>query len=719
LVALLWSKCGRSLDSLQTVGDHEAAADRLNWEAMARDKHRGGRTTPKGTRPAHLRPVDRARPDASPVDDMIDMGGRELLDEDDPIAAETWASEILDVFERARWQARLDRMEVPPFEDALLERCRQRRDKRGMAVAAALAAVVPASLDGLARSVVADLRRAVAEVPPWVATVGRVTPSRAWVASDVFGDQDSLVIGFRQQGEHGEHALVILVDHNLSGQAKDAFIGREFDDVVASWKSSADPHMRMGEVPVDDGLRRLRDAMAMSDLWNGDMELRTEEFAQHRALVWARLRRAGLGDERHSEREVAQPEREALIAEFVASGEGRAVADQFPGVDIEILAHYVVNLRCDYEGRPLRWSPTVIEIFLGELAPRKLLLDADEAAVLPAVVRALVRFSAGRTGLDGIFVDEVLAAVDQIEPRFLDRIGELGAAGAAKAMLAALQARGVDLTDVDAINEALERAAPLKLPEATPKARRSKVAAPAEVVSAAASSPVLARFEALVDFYGEGRKLTQKGQPTLADAKALVELLPTRDRIDETIGDRTFRTRSAAELPELGFMIRWALAAGALRKEHGKLRATAAWHKLDGKPLQRWMKAADALPALGPLAAFHAHTRYRDPEEFLDELGPQVLRLLAGGEMPFDQVLDWISEEAEVAYEWLTPYMQDPEHRRTSFGRDLDLLVRILGWARIVERVGATVEPDRYDRGRVVGGTLQLTRLGTWWMTEG
>ena len=207
-------------------------------------------------------------------------------------------------------------------------------------------------------------------------------------------------------------------------------------------------------------------------------------------------------------------------------------------------------------------------------------------------------------------------------------------------MLAALQARGIDLSDLDAVNDALQGSAPFMLPEAAPKARRRTAAAPGEVVSSAASSPVLDRFDALVDFYGEGRKLTQTGQPTLADARSLVKVLGTRDRIDETIGDRTFRTRSAGELPELGFMVRWALAAGALRKERGTIRATTAWRKLDGKPLQQWTRAADALPALGPLAAFHANNRYRGPGEVLDELVTEVLRKLAMGDVLFDEVLD-------------------------------------------------------------------------------
>ena len=57
----------------------------------------------------------------------------------------------------------------------------------------------------------------------------------------------------------------------------------------------ADP-MRIHEITVETALSRLRQAMAASDLWNGDVELRTDEFAHHRTLVWARLRRTGHGD---------------------------------------------------------------------------------------------------------------------------------------------------------------------------------------------------------------------------------------------------------------------------------------------------------------------------------------------------------------------------------------------------------------------------------------
>lgn len=640
-----------------------------------------------------------------------------MLGEDDPLSAETWASGMLNVFDQARVQARLDDLEVPPFEEVLLERCRQRRDRYGLVVAAALAAVLGPPDDRLARSVVTDLRGAVPGAPRWIVSIGDVTATRAWIASDVFGDQDSLIVGYRQEGLAGEHALVVLVDHDLSGQAKDAWIGGDLDEVVGAWSSNDDPHMGMADVAVDVALHRLRDAVAMSDLWDGDADLRTDEFGEHRALIWSRLRRAGVADREPRPVETSPSEREHLVAEFLASPEAQGLSGQLLDADVEALAGHLVELRSASDGRPLRWSPNLVALLLGDLAPRKLLLDADQTMALPAVLRAFVRFSTRRTGLDGAFVDEILEAVDELEPGFLDAMGDPSAAGPAKAILAALQARGADLGDLEALTDALEQA-PTRLPEPALKTRPSAAAASIEVVASAESSLALARFEALVAFYRDGRKLTQTGRPTLADARSLVDLLGTGDRLDPVIGDRTFKTRSAAELPELTFTIRWASVAGVLRKEHGRLRATTSWRKLSSEPLRRWLKSTDALTPLGPLAAYYRDARYRGRDEILDELGPQVLRLLVRQRTPFEEVLDWICEEADAMYEWLSPYMQEAEYRRLRFSSDLERWAGIFGWAGVVERVGATTEPDRYGGQRVVGGTLELTPVGRWWLGE-
>jgi hypothetical protein len=122
-----------------------------------------------------------------------------------------------------------------------------------------------------------------------------------------------------------------------------------------------------------------------------------------------------------------------------------------------------------------------------------------------------------------------------------------------------------------------------------------------EVTEGAAAAPVLGRFARLASFFGTGRRLTQAGHPTLADARSLVELLGLPDRLDPEVGGKVFRTRSAGELTELSFSITWAQKAGALRKLHGKLAATEGWAKLTD--LERFRRAAQALVALGPLAA--------------------------------------------------------------------------------------------------------------------
>ncbi|MER8091170.1 hypothetical protein ACFVZR_32545 [Streptomyces sp. NPDC058316] len=53
---------------------------------------------------------------------------------------------------------------------------------------------------------------------------------------------------------------------------------------------------------------------------------------------------------------------------------------------------------------------------------------------------------------------------------------------------------------------------------------------------------------------------------TLADARALVEVLDTGDRMDPVIGDRTFKTKSSEEL-----LVEWGKAARLLRTSGGRL----------------------------------------------------------------------------------------------------------------------------------------------------
>jgi hypothetical protein len=68
---------------------------------------------------------------------------------------------------------------------------------------------------------------------------------------------------------------------------------------------------------------------------------------------------------------------------------------------------------------------------------------------------------------------------------------------------------------------------------------------PTDEALAGAATP-LRQVQMFTEWVGAGRKLTQTGRITLADARELVGLLGTADEIDPKIGDRVFRTRRAA-----------------------------------------------------------------------------------------------------------------------------------------------------------------------------
>ncbi|WP_234356747.1 plasmid pRiA4b ORF-3 family protein [Streptomyces sp. NBRC 110028] len=108
------------------------------------------------------------------------------------------------------------------------------------------------------------------------------------------------------------------------------------------------------------------------------------------------------------------------------------------------------------------------------------------------------------------------------------------------------------------------------------------------------------QMRALVDWVGTGRKLTQTGRVTLADARALVEDLDTGDRMDPVIGDRTFKTKSSEELYHLTLLVEWAKAARLLRIAGGRLLPVKKNAKLLDRPDELRHALFGALPHIGP-----------------------------------------------------------------------------------------------------------------------
>ena len=70
-----------------------------------------------------------------------------------------------------------------------------------------------------------------------------------------------------------------------------------------------------------------------------------------------------------------------------------------------------------------------------------------------------------------------------------------------------------------------------------------------------ADSVLIRQVVDLVKWTGNGRRLTQTGAVTLADARILVGRLATGDEIDPVIGDQVVKTRSSVELVGLTLVV--------------------------------------------------------------------------------------------------------------------------------------------------------------------
>ncbi len=162
--------------------------------------------------------------------------------------------------------------------------------------------------------------------------------------------------------------------------------------------------------------------------------------------------------------------------------------------------------------------------------------------------------------------------------------------------------------------------------------------------------PVLWRLDKLCAFFGDGRKLTSAGNITLADARILTDLLDLGESLESVFGSRHYQLRSSGELMELPFLVKWALAVGALRKIHGKLAATKAWSRLnlDTKRL----RVSQSLVDLGPLRTWYDVAGWHT---IIDDQVGGFLRRLTQGPISLDRAAAELHSFATAMYEFSPP----------------------------------------------------------------
>jgi hypothetical protein len=405
-------------------------------------------------------------------------------------------------------------------------------------------------------------------------------------------------------------------------------------------------------------------------------------------------------------------------------------------VELRADAELVLGFKWGYlDGHLGRWRTADLDELLLELYPRKVVADRELAALTVPAVAGLLEFldEQGQLELGSDPLPRLLARLDALRGPFLEALGDASRYGLGTSLFRAMMADGVDLDDEAAVGGWVEAF------NARPREERDRVLGPAmaqmaaalqgrrrlrpvtlapvvELEQAAREAAVMVRFARFVDYVTTPRKLTEKGNLKLADARMLLEVLELDDRLDETIGERTFKTKSSTELPTLDLTFRWARAARLVKVRKGELSATQAGRRLDRDVLQTVYQALHGLLELGVLA----HRYREDPYGFgwyaaeVDaEVPVWLLELYEHGRLDIE---DLAAETWELLLERFdlddVPADKLAFHRRlveSGVRRILDRLQE-LGIVTVtdVDQVETSVGTE--DR----GGGAGLTDLGVW-----
>lgn len=374
-----------------------------------------------------------------------------------------------------------------------------------------------------------------------------------------------------------------------------------------------------------------------------------------------------------------------------------------PDAPVDEVLHHVETI-LDYKHRYSddrlgSWSVAEVSEYLLEWCPRKLSGRGDEWATMPAALDLLVETLALEDLLatPGSTLAAVRREIERCDRRFVAAMDDPSRWGMAKSIVGSVTDGFAD----DDLDPAELMAAFNSLPEEErrrvlegvrptgPRAPAVMMPSASRVAESAAAAPVLAQLRAVADFYGGGRPVTQSGNPRLADAAELVARLGTGDEIDEVIGDRTFKTRSAAELPELRLAITLARKAGVVRLAKGKLSATKVGRTFGDDPVASLRRVWDAVVALGPLGALRGPRGSFLPsvEEFLDgELAGLLSIPYSEEPVPVEAVVEQAADVVQGAFVFRHPLHDEAfvTNQVANLVRRTLALTELLGVTRLV-----------------------------------
>jgi hypothetical protein len=244
--------------------------------------------------------------------------------------------------------------------------------------------------------------------PGWVTEIGKPVPGEAWRRSDVFGDDEAIVVTFGYGEER--HAVLVRIDRTVLPTAVSVGVSPEPDRLVEALSGDGDQAQRVAQISLGEARQRIEAPLARA-AQSGARGL-TPSSATFLPVVRLHARRLPADN---SELPVAYTaaDRAAAVAAFLASSYASVPT-----------ARFWAQALTGYSGRvpgepPAQVGPRKIAAMLGHVASTFALTDAQRAGIRPAVT-AWVTWATQHQGLDEAAAAEVLAAVPKALDEFTD-----------------------------------------------------------------------------------------------------------------------------------------------------------------------------------------------------------------------------------------------------------------------------------------------------------
>ena len=417
---------------------------------MSRPKRRcrGGRVTPKGTRPARRRgELPCGCPTAEEL--LLRSASTATASDANLDEAEVWASSIQPLFHPGGLAC--GHALGPSKVLAAAEDCDD--TAAAAAVAAAVAAYGPRGHRTRARRLLRRLFDEGAPMPPWADELGRVTPLRAVTLVDPWGDHFIVWTDFeRPDGE--ARGIGVEVAATASGPKADLLYGPPIEQFAE--RAQAGPHTVMTEIGLSDARATVEAALKMEDrrVGNDSPHGTVIVVNELRALVDHRVALLPEGGSPQHVRALSSRELDDLGRDFLA-----AASVQHGDASEKVVADIFRFTSAWSYGDPLCWSPCRVTLYLAGWVPANAVGDDGYRRTVELVFPRWLRFAGERCGLREdliqVSLETARGALEGTGTTGVERYGDT-LAPPATSTLTALLADGVDYHDQDAVREWLQ-----------------------------------------------------------------------------------------------------------------------------------------------------------------------------------------------------------------------------------------------------------------------